>query len=151
MSFNTSAFLDAKLVPRTEDIKVPDLKPFFDKKDELVWKVRGLTGKELGRANEAVVRNKNIAAILDGLVSSQNSKKTDAVRKLIGNVENDTPEDIAKRLEMLVLGSVEPACDLDLALKLCTAFPVEFFQLTNAITTLTGKGQIGRASCRERV
>jgi hypothetical protein len=51
-----------------------------------------------------------------------------------------TNGEIAKRLEMLVMGSVSPEVTLPVAVKLAEAFPVEFLELTNAITTLTGQG-----------
>jgi len=140
MAFDVNKFMSARLVPRTESVPVPDLKDFFEGKDKPVWTVRGITGNELGRANEAAARNKNIAAILEGLVSGKNADKVNSVRKLLGTGEGDVPDDIAKRIEMLKIGSVDPVCDLDLALKMCKAFPVEFFQLTNKITNLTGQG-----------
>jgi hypothetical protein len=52
----------------------------------------------------------------------------------------DTPGEIAKRLEMLVMGSVAPAVSLPVAVKLAEAFPIEFLQLTNEISDLTGRG-----------
>jgi hypothetical protein len=35
---------------------------------------------------------------------------------------------------------VEPKIDMPVAVKLASAFPIEFLQLTNAITELTGQG-----------
>ena len=66
--------------------------------------------------------------------------KTEAVKGLMG--VNETPADIAKRLEWLVLASVDPPCTLDLAVRLCETFPIEFYQLTNKIYELTGRGQV---------
>jgi hypothetical protein len=51
------------------------------------------------------------------------------------------PDDVAKRIEHLVLGSVDPVCTPDLAVRLCETYPVEFYQLTTKILELTGKGQ----------
>ncbi len=141
MGFDAQKFLDARLYPREEWMNVPDLKDYFGKGEKAVWKVRGLTGQELGRANEAAEKAKNIRAILDGILSSTSSEKVDAIKKLVG-ASNETPQDTAKRLEMLVIGSVEPACTWELAVKVCEAFPIEFYQLTNKITELTGKGHV---------
>jgi len=141
MPFDPKKFTKTKFEPRTESVPVPDLKEFFDKKEKPVWKVRGLTGTELGRANESAERNKNIAAVIEGLLAASARKKTDSMRKLLG-IDDSTPPDIAKRIDMLVAGSIEPVCDLDLALKLCEAFPVEFFQITTKILELTGKGHM---------
>jgi hypothetical protein len=141
MPFDAKKFTKTKFVHRTEDVPVPDLKEFFPEGEKAVWTVRGLTGQELGRANEAADRNKNIAAILSGLTSGAEKEITDAVKDLVG-VGGNTPADISKRLEHLCLGSVEPKCTHDLAVRLCETFPVEFFQITNAIVRLTGQGQL---------
>ena len=139
--FDAKKFLKTKFIPRTEEVPVPDLQAFFPDGAKAVWKVRGLTGHELGRANEAAERNKNIAAILEGLVSGAAKEQTEAVKELLG-VGGSTPQDIAKRLEHLTTGSVDPPCTSDLAVRLCETFPVEFFQLTNRIVQLTGQGQM---------
>jgi hypothetical protein len=61
-------------------------------------------------------------------------------RKALGLAGKETPGEIAKRLEMLAMASVEPAISLQVAVKLAENFPVEFYQLTNEITELTGMG-----------
>lgn len=141
MPFDVKAFKKEKFEHRTEDVPVPDMKQFFGENEPAVWRVRGLEGKEFGRCNEAADRTKDLSAIIDGLVSSGAKEKADAIRSIIG-IDNETPKDVAKRLHMLVLGSVEPLVDLDIAKKLCKTFPIEFYQLTNAITRLTGMGQV---------
>jgi hypothetical protein len=139
--FNSKAFMKEKFRYRIEEVKVPDLAAWFDEGDPPVWKVRGLEGSELGFVNETANRNKNISAILEGMLSQDDQTKAQAVKALLG-ISGDTPEDIARRLEMLRIGSVEPACSMDLAIRLCKAFPIEFYQLTNKITALTGQGQV---------
>jgi len=141
MSFDAKKFLKTKFTARTEPVPVPDLQTFFAEGEKPVWTVRGLTGQELGRTNEAAEKNRNVAAILEGLISADAKEKAQAVKELLG-VGGSTPADIAKRLECLVIGSVDPPCTLDLAVRLCETFPVEFFQITNVITKLTGQGQL---------
>lgn len=141
MSFDSKKFLKTKFVPRIEDHPVPDLRDFFPEGAESVWRVRGLTGQELGRAEEAAARNKDIAAILAGLTGVEDKEKTDAMKDLLG-IGGNTPQDVAKRLELLAIGSVDPVCTLDLAVRVCEVFPIEFYQLTNKISLLTGKGQM---------
>ena len=140
MGFNAKEFLKAKFEPRIEGVPVPDLRDFFKDGDEPVWKVRGLTGQELGRANEAAARNRSIKAIVEALAGQADKERAGAIQDLLGVGEN-VPEDIAKRIEHLVLGSVDPPCTQDLAVRLCEVFPVEFYQLTTKILELTGKGQ----------
>lgn len=139
--FDAKRFLKTKFTPRVEEVAVPDLQAFFPDGERPVWKVRGLTGAELGRANEAAARNKNIAAVLEALAGESAKEKADAVKELLG-VGGTTPEDIAKRLEHLALGSVEPKCTADLAVRLSEAYPIEFFQITNRIMHLTGQGML---------
>lgn len=141
MSFDTKKFKTAKFEIREGLVKVPDLQPFFPEGEDPVWKVRGLTGHELGKVNESAERHKNIMSILEGLISSGNAEKVESVKKLVG-LGDDTPVDIVKRIEMLVVASISPECDEELAVRLCEKFPVEFFNITNEITKLTGQGHV---------
>ena len=118
---------------------MPDLKDYFGEGAAAVWTVRGLSGHELGKVNEAEERNRNMAAIIEALVSVNAVEKADGVKKLVG-LDDSTPSDIARRIEMLVIGSVDPVCDQELSVRICTYFPVEFMQMTNTITKLTGMG-----------
>lgn len=142
--FDKKKFMQAKFEPRTEDVPVPDLAEFFpDLKDgEIpVWKVRGLSGVELGHCSEEADRNKNISAIVDGMASSIPKEKTKAVKELLG-VGGKVPQDIAKRIAHFEAGSVEPKVDKEFAVRFCKVYPVEFYQCTNTIMKLTGQGHV---------
>ena len=141
MSFDVKKFSKEKFTARTEAVPVPDLKAFFPEDEAPLWRVRGLTGQELGRAAEASARNKNMAAILEGLTGEAAKEKSAALKDLLG-LGGNTPEDVAKRLEHLTMASVDPACTIDLSVRLCETFPIEFYQLTNKIMELTGMGQM---------
>lgn len=141
MGFDAKKFSKTKFQHRTEEIPVPDLAEFFPEGEAPVWKVRGLTGQELGMANEAADRNKEIVGIISGLTSRSDKEITEAVKQLIG-VAGNTPTDIAKRIEHLRMGSVDPVCTQELAVRLCETFPIEFYQISNAIVRLTGQGQM---------
>lgn len=141
MGFDAKKFMKTKWQQRTEAVPVPDLQAFFPEGEEAVWTVRGLTGQELGKSNEAAERNKNVAAILEGLMGGEAKEKAQAVKDLLG-VGGSTPVDIAKRIEHLMSGSVSPPCTHELSVRLCEAFPVEFFLLTNKIVALTGMGML---------
>jgi hypothetical protein len=141
MPFDVKQFKTSQFVNREGTIKVPDLAPFFQEGEDPVWKVRGLTGHELGRVNEASERYKNITAILTGLISSGATDKVESIKKLVG-LGDDTPADIVKRLDMLVVASVDPEVDEELAIKICENYPIEFFTITNEITNLTGQGRV---------
>jgi len=137
--FDSKRFMSTHFTAREEDIPVPDMKDFFEPKEKPVWRVRGLTGYELGHVNQAAERNRNMDAILDGIASSVAASKADAIRKLIGD-KDEVPDDVARRIEMLVIGSVAPEADIGMAVKICKHFPIEFYQLTQAISRLTGQG-----------
>ena len=139
MSFDKKKFMKTTFEPRIEKVPVPDLKDFFEEGAEPVWSVRNLSGHELGKVNEAEARNKAISQILDVIISVDAKDKVAAIKASIG-LDDNTPSDIARRLEMLTIGSVDPSIDQETAVKLCTYYPIEFYQLTNAITRLTGQG-----------
>lgn len=140
MGFDVQGFLSEKFEPRVIDVEVPDLKIWFGD-FPAVWKVRGLTGDELGRINEAVERNRNVSSLLEGLVAPGHADKVRSVRELFG-IGDKVPDDIVKRMEILITGSVEPICDMDIAIKLKDNYPIEFMQITNKILWATGKGRV---------
>lgn len=130
MAFKKNEFEKAKMEFRTEDISVPAMAEWFE--GAPVWKVRGLSGNELGRCNEMADSRKNLTEILqDLLVKKKDETPTDYV-----------PQEVAKRIEYLMVGSVDPVCDLDMATKLNEVFPIEFRILTGKIIELTGQGQV---------
>lgn len=158
MKFNQTKFTKQQFVDRTEDVEVSALRPWFDfdeddqvkeegqkdgkKKQEVLppclWQVRGLTGSEFATMMVAASKSKNLNTIIEAIGSTQ--VKTEELKNIMGLGE-DTPEDLAKRLEQLVLGSVEPSIDSSMAVKLASTFPIEFYILTNKITALTGLGR----------
>lgn len=143
MSFDVKAFKRAKLQPRTEDVPVPGLASFFKDGEAATWKVRGLTASEFARAEDSAKRTKDLVAVVKAMAREQ--EKIAELRDALG-LGDAVPAEISKRMEMLVMGSVEPACDLDTAIKLAQFFPVEFYQLTNHITRLTGAGaEVGKS------
>lgn len=140
MAFKAKAFEKAKFEPRSESVPVSALAEWFDGPAE--WVIRGLTGNELGRCNALAQKNrKTIAEIVSGLLSSTDGSVSETVRNLVG-LSDDVPQETAQRIEYLQIGSQDPACDLELAIKLNETFPVEFLLITNRIIALTGKGHV---------
>jgi len=137
MPFDLDRFERAKFEPRRAKVAVEALAGFFPDGEPAVWEVRGLNTNELHRAIEASRRQGNIEAVVRAIAS--NGDQAAAVRKAIG-LTADTPAEIAKRLELLVMGSVAPTIELPVAVKLAESFPIEFLSLTNEITELTGRG-----------
>jgi hypothetical protein len=137
MPFDADRFDRAKFVARQQRVMVPALAEFFGEGEEAAWEVRGLSSTELHRALEASRRQDSIESIVKAIAAS--GDQATAVRRALG-LTADTPGEIAKRLEMLVAGSVAPVIELPTAVKLAEAFPIEFLDLTNKISELTGKG-----------
>ena len=69
-----------------------------------------------------------------------NSKeKVEAFKTLFG-ISGAMSAETAKQTEVLIAGSVEPACDVELASLIRDRFPVIFATLTRKIYQLTGLG-----------
>jgi len=139
--FDVKKFMNTQFISREEDVPVPDLKDFFGPEEKPVWRVRGITGQELAVANETVERNRRgLVAVVRKMVATLSVKDAEKVAGMVQDPERVTDE-MAKRLEMFVLGSVEPAADMALAIKICKVRPIEFFEITGVINRLTGMGQ----------
>jgi len=139
--FDTKKFLKTRFSPRTADVSVPDLKDYFPAGEKPVWKVRGLTGQEVGTARQASANRKDLGAIMDGLLGSAGEEKARAVREMM-NLSGDIPEDVVKRIAYLTVGSVDPPGSEELSVFLCENFPVTFYDITNQILVLTGLGRM---------
>ena len=137
MGFDLNRFTQAEFTPRTQVVQVPGLQAFFAKGDKAQWTVCSLTAAQLHNAIEAKQRQAGVKAVADAIAA--NGEQAQEIRKALG-LAGDVPGEVVKRLEMLVAGSVEPKIDMPVAVKLASAFPIEFLQLTNAITELTGQG-----------
>lgn len=142
MTFDIAKFKTTKFKSREEAIKVPELKQFFNEGEEVVWTVRGLTGDELAITNEATALNKNLSQLVDGIINGAGAEKIEAIKESLG-LTDKTPDDIVRRITMLKLGSVAPVVDQQFAVRLADAFPTTFYNLTNHIINLTGKGKLG--------
>lgn len=137
MGFNVEKFERAKFAHRTRRVKVDPLVDFFDEGEPAEWEVRGLSANEFHRAAEAANRQDSMVAMVRAMTT--HAEKVAAYRESLGLGEN-TPGELAKRMEMLVMGSVAPKIELPIAVKLAENFPVEFLMLTQAITELSGQG-----------
>jgi len=135
--FDEKAFMRAKFQPRIDEVHVPGLKAFFDNDDAWIWRVRNLTGDELAKSMEASARQKGIDTIIKALANQ--SAQIDEIRASLG-IGDDVSVELAKRLEQLVIASVQPVIDKPVAVKLAENYPIEFYQLTNKIIELTGLG-----------
>jgi hypothetical protein len=137
MGFKAERFQAAEYSSRTERVEVSALAEFFDDGEAPVFVVRGLTAVELQRAIESGLRRSPVDNIVKAIASQK--EQVDTIRKALG-LSDDVPGEMARRLEMLVLGSVEPKLDHASVVKIAEVCPIEFFDMTNKITALTGQG-----------
>lgn len=141
MSFNVDKFQQTSFTQRKEAVPVKELKPFFDGEGEPIWTVRGLNGEELALIDEAEEKAKNLLAMTTAMVGADQKEKVEALREMVG-VSEKTPISLIRRLEILILGSVEPKVDRQLAVKLAECYPMEFKLLYLTILKLSGKGKV---------
>jgi hypothetical protein len=138
MAFDAQAFSAAKLEQRTQDVPVPDLAAWF-KDGDPVWRIRALSGNEVSKTRQAGEARKREAALAAALSRGSQAEVIAEVQHAIGRGDEVEP-DLARRLEMLTLGSVEPTCPLEIAVRLAEHYPTVFYHLTDRILTLTGLG-----------
>jgi len=144
MGFDKSKFLKAGFVPREAKVEVPALKDFFDdlkEGEKPVWKVRGLTGHEVAKIRQKLENKEKVQAIMRGLLGTKGEETEKAVRDLIGNNE-ETPHDAVYRLHLLEAASIDPECDIDLAGRILAFFGVTFYNITDTILVLCGRGHV---------
>lgn len=141
MSFDEAAFLNEQFEARIIDVSVPDLKAWFTS-SKPVWKVRGLTGDELGRVNEAVEKYRNINQTVKAIVGGTDQEKISAICESLGVASDKCPQEVIRGIEMLTIGSVEPPCNAQLAIRLNRYFPGEFRLLVKHIQEATLKGHV---------
>ena len=138
MAFDAGKFERAEFKPRTQRVPVPSLAAFFGDGEDAVFEVRGLSAAEMHTAMEAKQRQATMQTVVDALSASP--EKVAELRKALGLDGNATPGEVAKRQQMLCLGSVSPKIEEHISAKISEVFPVECFTLTNTITELTGQG-----------
>jgi len=138
MSFDLEQFRRASLSARTADVKVPELAAWFADGSEPVFKVRGLTGEEFYAVREAVGKMKDLQSIASRLLSGQGEAIAEAIEEHFGGV----PEELARRVEIVVSGTVEPKLDRQMALKLFKYFATSAHFIADAILRATGEGAV---------
>jgi len=139
VAFDLAKFQNARFQPREERVLLPELSAFFGKDEEPVFVVRGLTGEEIARAEELAAGRQDLAKVLEGLASRAGGEKANAIKELMG-LADGVPGTLAKRLEQVAAGLVEPKMDMADVVRLAANFPVQFYQLSNNVLALSGKG-----------
>lgn len=138
MTFKSNDFSRAKLEQRTSTVKVAELKDWFEDGADPLFKVRGLTGEEFYRVREATARRVDLQAIATRILSGEGQAMAEAIEEFYGAV----PDELARRVEILLFGCVEPQLDRSMALKLFQNFPSTAHTIAEEILRATGEGSI---------
>jgi hypothetical protein len=141
MAFNSRGFMKQQFEARTADVRVLELAEWFDKDTDPVFTVRGLTFEELNKADNAADNSKAMIELISRLQTKDGPAIAEGIKDAFG-VGKETPANMVKRINHLVMGSVEPVIDEEFAVKLANTFPIEFMTLTNKVIELTGKGYV---------
>lgn len=137
---NLDKYRNERRAPRTEIIPVPLLADYFDKDKKPEFTVRGLTGAEFGRCEESANRQEEKIKMAAALIGGDADAKAEALKQSADGPK--IPDSVSKRIEMLAIACVEPKLEHSDAVLISEDFPIEFYQLTNAINRLTGAGRV---------
>lgn len=142
MGFDTNKFEKTEFQHREEEVKIRSeaLKSFFDSESQPVFRVRGLTGEEMARVNEAETKQSNLSAIVEALATGGESQKVEAIRQAVGLAGDDVPADYAKRIETVSLGCIDPELDEQMTVKIFEVAAADAYNLSNKIWELSGQG-----------
>jgi hypothetical protein len=135
MGFDLKKFRKSELKPRTDTVKLPEMKAWFGD-DEPVFVVRGLVGEEFYHVKEAVEKRRDIQAIAAQLFSGKGEAIASAVQEFYGSA----PDEYVKLIEAIKIGVTEPELDHSDAMKLVKNFPVQANEIFKKIMLLTGVG-----------
>lgn len=143
MPFDVTKFQQAKIKPRTAEIKLPALAAFFDDGEEPIFTVRQLDGYEICQANDARDLARNFQSLVSAMAAGSSAEKIDAIKSSLG-ISDETPPDIARRIETMLVATVSPQLDREACVKICQFYPADFYVITNKIAELSGAGgQVG--------
>lgn len=136
-SFDQNKFLRAEFQPRMAGVQVPALQMFFAEGANPEFIVRSLTAIEMANAMEVAVKQKTLDTAIQAITSKR--EEIDQMRETLG-INDDMNTEVAKRIEQLIVGCVNPVLERQTVIKLAERFPIEFYLLTNEIVKLTGLG-----------
>lgn len=131
-----------KFKHREDTVPVPTLSKFFEEGEKPEFKIRGLEGPEIAVARQAMQTNRSLETMVEGLLSSNNDDKVQAIKDALGVASETCPDDYVYRVAVLYLGSVEPKLDQNQAVLIAVTNGVAFYNLTNKILQLTGMGKV---------
>lgn len=140
MGFDLRKFENSQFTHKTRDVPVPALAHFFEEGEDAIWIVRGMSHAELSKMRDVPQNEKVVSAAISAIAGDDKSK-VDIIKELIGDTDS-IPERTRSRIELIVMCSVTPKINKQVAVKLAEFFPAEFEGLTNIIFELSDEGPL---------
>lgn len=128
--------------PRQETVNIPQLASYFENANP-TWTVRGLQSHEMAQIRVSRFKRRNQLAAVQAISSftTSDNLRREMFEGLI-HLTAEVEAEMAGRLEMLVIASVNPTITMEIAVKLSKVFPTVFWSLTDTISGLTDKGGV---------
>ena len=139
--FDKNKFERAEFTPRTEELEIELMVSFFPEGEKPLFMVRGLTADEVARTNKAVDNGKMAETLIKALASGDNIQMVDSLKAQLG-YGDEVDGEVARRIELIIYGTVSPKLPRELIVKISNTMPTVFYLLSNKITDLTGQGQV---------
>ena len=137
--FDSKAFMNEQFEDRTMDVPVPGLAIWFGEGEKPVFTVKGLTFHQLNTADNKADNSEQMLKLVGKLQAKDGASIGEEIQNAFG-IGEDTPPNMVKRINHLVMGCLNPVVDEEFAVKLASMYPVEFMDISNKIITLTGQG-----------
>ena len=145
MAFKMKEFMKVKFEPRIKNVPVKSngMAGFFADGEKKEFQVRSLTGEEMAVCNEAQTKNKNMNVLIAAIAGGLSLDKVKDVRLGLGlSEEINLTEDLARRIELLRIGCVDPELDTEASVKIFRVAAVDGYELSNQILQLSQQGMI---------
>lgn len=146
--FNPKALRGLEL--RSAEIEVPELRPLFDdlaEGENPKFKIRQLDGPELAEVREAAQRNAEARRLrTQAEEAGWSDERMAAIQRLIGGTDEEVPDEHARFLAVVRLGTVEPELDEEQTVQLARFYPVQFHKIGQRIMGLSGLGATEKKS-----
>jgi len=141
MAFDLDALKKAEIEARTSEVRAEALQGFFEEREEPIFRVRGLYGREMALVREAMDRHANMQDVVNALSTADQGTqdRIEAIREALG-VSTTLPNELVRRIETMKYGTVDPEIDEEGAKRIAKGWPIAFFNITEEILRLTGQG-----------
>lgn len=137
--FDAAKFDRQEFHPRTEDVYLDVMAPFFPEGEEPIFKIKSLSADEVARTNDAIKTAKMAESMIDALATMNKPDMVKSMKAQLG-YGDEINSDVQRRIELIIYGTIEPELPRELIVKMAENLPTAFYKLSNRITEITGLG-----------